>query len=565
MIRFGELDIEGFCSIDHVSINLDTGHLVIIKGANGTGKSSILSSIPWVLYGTHPKGISSVKTWDSLAPKNYLGCKVVINFEKDGVIHKIIRCQGYKGDIEGVKGGNSLFYFRDGYPYDKKTLRDTQEQITKDLGVSYEVFMNTIFFGQGLKRLAQDTGANQKSLFDQIFDLSFINEARVRAQDLLNEKYKVISDIGNNITLAKNKISSLEETRNTLKNVRERQKEEEQSRKDEHEKRISSLRESLDQYKSRLNGLRSLPEIKKQIDYYVREDEKPKPPQITPEFLIEKITEAMNLIDNKQIITGLKILNQLIKYLSNKGPECNYSFKIKELRMELSRRKEVEEDLKDKEDSLEELIASGPKPSRVSKEASKSIKEINQSLLDTQEGLSQLEAKYNKLTLEASKFKWAIDKPLGPNGIKSFIFESQLSDLNDILRQYSSILDMHIEFGVKLEKARKDFYTVIEMNGCIAQYSELSGGQKQLVNISIALAMQQILAREKGIDLLFLDEVFESLCKENIEVVSRLISQVSDNKSIFLITHLDNLGALRNAGTWCLNYNNGLTTLQDGR
>jgi DNA repair exonuclease SbcCD ATPase subunit len=77
--------------------------------------------------------------------------------------------------------------------------------------------------------------------------------------------------------------------------------------------------------------------------------------------------------------------------------------------------------------------------------------------------------------------------------------------------------------------------------------------------------MQQILAREKGIDLLFLDEVFESLCKENIEVVSRLISQVSDNKSIFLITHLDNLGALRNAGTWCLNYNNGLTTLQDGR
>ena len=84
-------------------------------------------------------------------------------------------------------------------------------------------------------------------------------------------------------------------------------------------------------------------------------------------------------------------------------------------------------------------------------------------------------------------------------------------------------MGFRIEFNIDLGTARKEFFTLIERDGQIIDYDELSGGEKQLVNVAMAFAMNESLTMSKGINLAFLDEVFESLSSDNVEVVTSLI------------------------------------------
>lgn len=72
------------------------------------------------------------------------------------------------------------------------------------------------------------------------------------------------------------------------------------------------------------------------------------------------------------------------------------------------------------------------------------------------------------------------------------------------------------------------------------QYEELSGGEQQLVNVAMAFALHSITSVSLGINLLFLDELFENLDKANIEIVMDLVKYIGNGKSIYIITHQEN-------------------------
>ena len=82
---------------------------------------------------------------------------------------------------------------------------------------------------------------------------------------------------------------------------------------------------------------------------------------------------------------------------------------------------------------------------------------------------------------------------------------------------------------------------MITMDGSDVFYEELSGGQKQLVNLAMAFAMNEMMSYSKGINIAFLDEVFESLSSDNIEIVTELIKKVYRDKTLFIITHQESL------------------------
>ena len=113
MIEFSKIIIEGFCSIPNLELQLNTDKTTIIRASNGQGKTSIFSAIVWAIYGKNLKGISDVNTWKKYRPKGYNGTKVELFFNKNNSVHKIIRCQEYKGDIDNAKGKNRLIYYID--------------------------------------------------------------------------------------------------------------------------------------------------------------------------------------------------------------------------------------------------------------------------------------------------------------------------------------------------------------------------------------------------------------------------------------------------------------------
>ena len=138
-------------------------------------------------------------------------------------------------------------------------------------------------------------------------------------------------------------------------------------------------------------------------------------------------------------------------------------------------------------------------------------------------------------------YQWIYTDPLGNNGIKAFLFESSMDSLNQTLESFSNIIGMTIQFGMDLQSARKDFQVYINMGGQDVDFNELSGGQKQLASLAIAFAMNEAMTQAKGINIAFLDEVFESLSANNIELVSDLIRKIYKNKTLFLITHQESL------------------------
>ena len=73
--------------------------------------------------------------------------------------------------------------------------------------------------------------------------------------------------------------------------------------------------------------------------------------------------------------------------------------------------------------------------------------------------------------------------------------------------------------------------------------------------------MNEALTASKGINLAFLDEVFESLSSDNIEIVTSLIRHVFENKTLFIITHHDSL-PLSHSKTLQVEKVNGLTSFK---
>ena len=89
MIQFGNIIVDGFCSISHLELNLSSKGITVIRGATGEGKTTILSALVWGAYGKNLKGKSDVNTWEKYRPKSYQGTKVEIYFGKNGKTHKI--------------------------------------------------------------------------------------------------------------------------------------------------------------------------------------------------------------------------------------------------------------------------------------------------------------------------------------------------------------------------------------------------------------------------------------------------------------------------------------------
>ena len=164
-----------------------------------------------------------------------------------------------------------------------------------------------------------------------------------------------------------------------------------------------------------------------------------------------------------------------------------------------------------------------------------------QKLKEIRKNLRKVDEDFHNKELELENYNWLINDPLGNNGIKAYLFDSSLEFLNKCLDKYSEVLGFRIEFNIDLGTARKEFVTLIERDGMIIDYDELSGGEKQLVCVAMAFAMNEALTASKGINLAFLDEVFESLSSDNIEIVTSLIRYIFKEKTLFLITHLDSL------------------------
>lgn len=551
MIQFGNIIIEGFCSIPYLELNLGLRGITVIRGATGEGKTTILSALVWAVYGKNIKGKSDVNTWEKYRQKNYHGTKVEVYFSKSGKIHKITRCLKYKGEVNGSKGKDRLIYEIDAIEVSDKNKNDIQALIVADLGMSYDLFMNSIMFGQGMKRLIQESPSDKKDLFEEIFELGYISKAREIAEGYYTKSLEEYNDIHQ-------KYYSIKEKRQSVQRMLDDLKEQAKHIKTDISSKIRSLEKKL----SMLAKAKKSNELKDTVTQKNLIEQKIQEAKDSQRELLNRINDArsktkvsleefigiiIKLLKKGDIKNSLKRLMDVKKAF---GDIEKFQDKYSRISDSISSYRDQLEDIKDKEyeskkvqrdiDNIEAEIKnlSSEKKTGVNVSLIKKYKEQLSTLTDK---LSDIENQMEEKKVVVDNYKWVMDDPLGNRGIKAFLFESSLDILNETLDSYSEVLGFSILFYVDIQGVKKDFNTQIIMDGIEVSYEELSGGQRQLVNLAMAFAMNEVMTKAKGINIAFLDEVFENLSSEYIDLVIGLIRKVYRDKTLYLISHQESL------------------------
>ena len=548
MLKFIRIIIEGFASYEgYNELDLCPNSAVVIKAPNGSGKSTIFSSLVWCLYGKTIKGVSDVNTKKKYRTKEYKGTKVTTYFQKDGDVYMVTRCQNYTGNLEdGTKGRDRLQIIKNAEVVDIKSKPRLQEYLVQELGLSYPLFMNSIMFGQGMKKLIQETNSDKKKIFEEVFNLNYLNIAKNIAQ-------KGKSQIHGQVELCRSEYNSInreyESCRETYLELKESEEAFDKRRNKDIKEKQGNIRSLENEIRYKKDGLGSLKLVEDEIQAN----------KLQEKALKEKLEAARNIsnqpledvIDNiillleknkvkkalQKVKTIKKAYSDIERYSDERDKVLNILSKLRTKEREVQRAKYILDNLTSKlKEAKRELarLESNTDQKVNSPKYKKKSKSLKIKLKEQKAILEQKEK-------ELEDYEWLLNDPLSNRGIKAFLFDSCLGQLNDTLEKYAEVLGFRISFEVDLESTKKDFVTLIEMDGEIYDYDELSGGQQQLCNVAMAFAMNESLTASKDINIAFLDEVFESLSMDNVEIVIGLIKKTFEEKVLFLITHHESI------------------------
>ena len=569
MLTFTNLRIIGFGSIyNEAVIDLNPKQTILIKAPNGSGKSTIFSALSWVLYGKSLKGKSDVNTWKKYQGKDYKGTLVEVFFNKDGHIYKVVRCLNYTGLLDdGAKGKDRLLIYKDAEQVNIKGKAKLQEFLIYELGMTFKLFTNSIMFGEDVQRIITETNADKKKLFEEAFNLNFINVAkgialenrknlsnkiqervsevsRLQKQyDTTMEAYRDLKDKENNFkSKIRNEIKELKGERTSLtKDLIEAKKGYNEDKVNLVNIKIKRLRKSLEEVKDKLAKARDISN--------------------TP--LLEVITQVIKLLEkgnSSKALEKMKSIKKAFKDIDRLSDEKDglsedlYTLQDRQRAIDKAKRKC--DDLSDEIAEIDGKIAKLKKEKLevISPKYKKKLKAFKIEMQEIENGLSSYKT-------ELENYDWLLEDPLSNKGIKSFLFDSSLELLNNTLESYAGILGFRISFEVDLNSTKKDFVTLIERDSIVIDYEELSQGEKQLCDVSMAFAMNESLSNSKGVNLALLDEVFEHLDDDNIDLVISLIQKVYEDKALFLITHKSSL-PLSNVKTLQVVKAQGLSTVK---
>ena len=161
-------------------------HIACVCGANGHGKSALLDSITWALWGK-----ARGKIQDEIISYGADECRVELDFSSRGQDYRVIRSHA-RGGTRRRSGASDLQLMvlenDTPRPITGDMIRETQARIDQTIGMDYDTFINSAFLVQGRAgEFTNKTPAERKAVLSKILGL----EAYDRLQMLARERNSV--------------------------------------------------------------------------------------------------------------------------------------------------------------------------------------------------------------------------------------------------------------------------------------------------------------------------------------------------------------------------------------
>jgi len=201
-----------------VEIDLNQTGLTLIKGkhlsnktksTNGVGKSTILDSVSWGVFGEYPSGRKKKDMVnDNANGKNCLSeCWVSVG-TKEAYIARGINCDeatySFKDSKEITLAGDFLLFFIEGKDCRGATTKDTQNNIIEYLRIDYDSFLIAGLFTSSQESFASKTSGKQEEILSKLLHLEELDLARKK----VSNEQKVVKDDITNCDIAIDKFES---------------------------------------------------------------------------------------------------------------------------------------------------------------------------------------------------------------------------------------------------------------------------------------------------------------------------------------------------------------------
>lgn len=216
-LNFVELKLRNFLSFGNAeqTIKLDKDLHTLVCGLNkdkaeddsgnqnGVGKSSFMQALHYCIYG---KSIGNKITLPTLVNNiNKKHMEVSLTFNKDGVNYR----------IERGRNPQYLRFYKEDEEITDEALgdsRDTQSVIEEVIGMSSDLFCQTVLLSCSVPIFMDETTANQKVIIEKVLGVDIITKKinalkeviKQTKNDILNEEFKVTTVNSQNNTTREN-------------------------------------------------------------------------------------------------------------------------------------------------------------------------------------------------------------------------------------------------------------------------------------------------------------------------------------------------------------------------
>ena len=594
ILTFKNIHIENFLSFGTADLLLDRGNYVLVKGenenpvdnaeSNGSGKSAIFDAIVWALTGTTTRECKNVSNINS---DN--GAKVTLYFNVDDCEYEVTRTKDYK------PLGSTLKIIRNGEDVSGKGIRDSEKLLSEYLPDLTSSFLGSvIILGQGLpQRFSNNTPSGRKDVLEKLSKSDFmIDDLKQKVSDRKTQIQKLIRENEDKLLAATTSKSRMLKQKESIDRYLQElpDKHELQEKIDTYTRKVEELVEEVEGKKQRLES-ESITELSKEKECKLLQLSSLNSSMYSElEQKKSEYSEQINeLSERKQSLRSYIRTNENIRDVC---PTCGQKLigvekpNVDKERQELG---EVETSLFDisaKRDA--ELNVIKDSYMKKSKELDNEIQQLGNEILEKSKSQSELKRSIEELQKSIEQCKYRVASLVGQmdaleenavrynqeltsicdqlNEIEKEILyytneQGPLNRRSEIISKMNTILSRDFR-GYLLTNVinyisdRAKFYSIqvfgndnigfqlagnaIEISFDNKEYSNLSGGEKQRVDLIIQLSIRDMLCKFMGFssNIIVLDEFIDGLDAKGCEQILGLIANnLTDVGTVYIITH----------------------------
>ena len=543
MIHFTTIRYKNFLSTgsQFTEIQLDRSPSTLITGVNGSGKSTILCALCFVLYGKPFRNINKPQLVNSVNKKD---CLVEVEFKIGDKQYKIVR---------GIKPNKFEIYLNGEMINQDSAVRDYQAYLEDHvLKMNYKSFTQIVILGStSFTPFMQLAAGHRREVIENLLDINIFSMMNETLKEKIKDTKDLLLHAEAEVTLARQKVELQKKYIDNLESDNQKKLDDLQSsmKKTQDEvDRLKSLSETLLQesaalqstiadaksIRNKLNDLRVsertnsnlIQTLNKSLSFYADTQVCPTCSQCLEEEHKEQNT--------KELQSQIDSINEELKNIRSSITEC--TSRISEI-------ESIEAIIKEKTSELNvtdsRIDAGNSYYKKLEKEFTES--QICVNITDEKMKLKELATDALQSTQTRSDLKEAKQyydicaTLLKDGGIKTRIIKQFLPIINKLVNKYLAAFDFFVSFEldenfneVIRSRHRDDF-----------SYANFSEGEKSKIDLALLLTWRNIakMKNSASSNLLICDEILDStLDNTSTENLLNIFGTMTDT-NIFVISH----------------------------